>query len=189
MRKNDTRPRRAAVFLAAILAAGAAVGQEIRTAAQDVERTPRGMGRTIREIQNRHGGILEAKLSELVRDLLLGDTDIIRYFEDNKSRRGATIYAFACGGAGDKTIRLVYYAAKGTEGFGGSRFRDVKGWVFTQVAAQGFAAKGARLLQGAVGGEFTVSPNIGENLVEVVVHPAGSQAVDAPVAGEAANFR
>jgi hypothetical protein len=175
-------------FLCA-LSTWTASAQELRTAAETVDRTPRGMGRIVREIQNRHGGILEGKLSELSRDLLLGDGDIVRYFEDNKSRRGATIYAAAFGGAGDKTIRLIYYAERGTEGVGGKEFSKVKDWVFTQFAAQGFASKGARLLQSAVGGDFSVVPNISDNLVEIVVHPSGSSAVDSPVAGESANFR
>lgn len=189
MKTNNLMCRVAAVVLAVFLTSGGVSGQETRTAEEEVNKTPRGMGRTVRQIQNRHGGILEAKLSDIIQDLLLSDRDIAQYLEDNKSRRGATIYGFACGGAGDKTIRLVYYAAKGVEGVGGSEFGKVKGWVFTQLAAQGFASKGARLLQSAAGGEFTVSSNIGEDRVEIVIHPTGSPPVDAPVVGETANFR
>lgn len=178
-----------AISIVGVMAGTSGRGQEIRTAAEDVDRVPRGMGRTVREIQNRHGGILEAKLSELVGDLLLADRDIAQYFDDNKTRRGATIYAVACGGAGDKTIRLIYYAAREGGDGGGARFGEVKGWVFTQLAAQGFASKGARLLKAVVGDEFTVMPKIDENLVEVVVHPSSSQAVEVPVAGKIANFR
>lgn len=168
---------------------GVAPAQVLRTTDGEVNKAPRGMGRIVQEIQNRHGGILDGKLSELTRDLLLGDVDIVRYFEDNKSRRGATIYAVACGGAGEKTIRLIYYAAEGMEGIGGETFSKVKGWVFTQIAAQGFADKGMRMLQSSLGNEFTVTSSIGENLVEIIIYPSSSQPVEAPVAGEAANFR
>jgi len=170
--------------------AGAQVVSEERITKESEELVNiKGLGRTMREIQNRHGGILDGKLTQLCQELLSGESDLQRYLADNKSRTGALIYAGAAGGAGQKTVKIVYYAKSDEAESGGPQLSKIKKWVFDPLTAEAFASKAAKALQTAGMGEFTVATNFRDNLVEVAFHRVGTNPEQVPIVGESTSFR
>jgi hypothetical protein len=149
----------------------------------------RGVGRTMREIQSRHGGILENKLSQLCQELVVWESEAQKYFKNNPTRFGALVYACASGVSGDKTVRLVYYAKEGDGNLFGQQFSKIKKWVFDPLIAETLAGKAAQALGDAGAGEFTVTTNFNTDLIEVTFYPAGGSLQTEPIVGESVSFR
>jgi hypothetical protein len=141
------------------------------------------VGSAFKEAQNRSGGALDARLTEIWQAVALSEPEIEKYGRENAKRHGAVIYVTATGEGGAKSVRLVFYANPESplEGKIGSKIKE---WFLPQSLATGIARKVATRLQLEPSTPFTVNILPSEEVVAVTLSPKGSPPPQSKVLGE-----
>lgn len=183
---------RISTFLLFIFAVSAGLAQTYD--AGQMSRQQKGSARTVsnlfREAQSKRGAALQTKLTNIIQEVLASEESINSYIVDNKSKRGAIVYASAAGGVDDgKTIRLIFGGALKTECEGGGpKYKTIQEWLLPNALAQQVAANTAQRLSG-VGDTMAVDYKVGSDGAQVILYPPGKTSVSEPVLAESVSLR